>query len=88
MLDEQGFDRTVSLRKFLRFMDKFFDCLNVSKKENRTRKRELDVYRSVDDPRFEVYFVFKLVFYGTKFWNYAIYPEFEITPDHHYGGEF
>ena len=54
MLDEQNLESTVSLRSFIRKVDKFFDCLNVARKLNTTRKEELDPYTSEDDPRFKV----------------------------------
>ena len=54
MLDEQGLESTRSLRVFIRKIDKFFDCLNVAKRCNTTRKAELNPYLSEDDPRLEV----------------------------------
>lgn len=54
MLEEQGLPTTRSLIEFIRLMDKFLDCLNVSKIYNHTRKPALDIYKSKDDPRFDV----------------------------------
>ena len=54
MLDEQDLESTRSLKVFIRKMDKFFDCLNVAKKCNTTRKAELNSYLSEDDPRLKV----------------------------------
>jgi len=55
MLDEHGDPATKSTEKFIKFMDKFFDCLNVSKLRGdiRNRKPALAKYESVDDWRFE-----------------------------------
>ena len=52
MLVEQGLHSTKSLIKFIRMMDKFFDCLNVLKIYNYSRKPDLDIYKSIDDARF------------------------------------
>ena len=54
MLEEQELHSTKSLIKFIRMMDKFFDCLNVSKIFNYSRKPDLDIYKSIDDARFNV----------------------------------
>lgn len=56
MLAEQGNAATKSTEKFVKFMDQFFDCLNVSKVhgDTRNRKPELAKYESVDDWRFKV----------------------------------
>ncbi|XP_065683663.1 uncharacterized protein LOC136096407 [Hydra vulgaris] len=53
MLEEQGLHSTKSLIKFIRMMDKFFDCLNVSKIFNYSRKPDLDRYKAIDDIRFD-----------------------------------
>ncbi|XP_065675289.1 uncharacterized protein LOC136091541 [Hydra vulgaris] len=53
MLEEQNDVKTVSLRKFISFMYKFFDCMNVSKFINKTRKDALNPYISAEDPRFK-----------------------------------
>ena len=46
--------------QFLRIFDKFFDCLNVrSTREGFCkRKDELKPYENIDDPRFQVNFLF------------------------------
>ena len=54
MLAEQGLQSTHSLQKFIRLIDKFFDCLNVSRYVNRTNKDDLKPYTSPEDPRFKV----------------------------------
>ena len=54
MLAKQGLHSTKSLIKFIRMMDKFFDCLNVLKIYNYTRKPDLNIYKSIDDARFNV----------------------------------
>ena len=56
MLNEQDLPHTKSTEKFVRIMDRFFDCLNVSKYTNHTLKKELDPYKREDDWRFEVSF--------------------------------
>lgn len=60
MLDEQReageSSGTESLSKFIRLMDQFFDCLNVSQLVNKTGKRAKDKYTSSSDWRFEVSF--------------------------------
>ena len=54
MLEEQGLHLTKSLIKFIRMMDKFFDCLNVSKIYNYSRKLDLDIYKLIDGAKFNV----------------------------------
>ncbi|XP_065662263.1 uncharacterized protein LOC124811383 isoform X2 [Hydra vulgaris] len=53
MLEEQGLHSKKSLIKFIRMIDKFFDCLNVSKNFNYSRKPDLDRYKAIDDVRFD-----------------------------------
>ncbi|XP_065643186.1 uncharacterized protein LOC136074894 [Hydra vulgaris] len=52
MLEEQGDNGTIELRRFISLMDNFFDCFNVSKKANKTRKPMLNPYTSHLDERF------------------------------------
>ena len=49
-------EETVETEKFVRFFDKFFDCLNVRclSASVRRRKPDLRPYRSPDDPRLKV----------------------------------
>ena len=54
MLEEQGYPSTRSLRKFILYMDRFFDCLNVTNMKNKKGKADLVPYRSGNDPRLEV----------------------------------
>ena len=35
-------------------MDRFFDCLNVTRYMNHSKKPEFEPYKSVDDWRFDV----------------------------------
>ncbi|XP_065657923.1 uncharacterized protein LOC136082472 isoform X1 [Hydra vulgaris] len=53
MLEEQGKAETRCLQKFINLIDTFFDCLNVSRQFNKTRKPALDVYKTHLDKRFE-----------------------------------
>lgn len=57
MLQEQNLSDTKSTEEFIRMIDRFFDCLNVSKNENYKQKPDLSSYKSVDDPRFQVNFL-------------------------------
>ena len=54
MLEEEGKFTTRSLRTFVLYMDRFFDCLNTSRRINKSRKEDLNPYYSPDDMRFEV----------------------------------
>ena len=66
MLEEQGLPSTKSLITFIRMMDKFFDCLNVSKLSNNTGKSNLNAYRSKDDSRFDVSVSFISCMFSSK----------------------
>ena len=48
--------------EFVRVFDKFFDCLNVRNKREWIVKRKGDLkpYETVDDPRLEVYGMFRV----------------------------
>ena len=63
MLLEQNVPYTKGTEKFVRLMDRFFDCLNVSRYVNHTRKPELEPYKEVDDWRFQVYIYLKIEFF-------------------------
>nr|XP_047125903.1 uncharacterized protein LOC101241084 isoform X2 [Hydra vulgaris] len=68
MLEEQGKAETRCLQKFINLIDTFFDCLNVSRQFNKTRKPALDVYKTHLDKRFECTHLLNLVqlFYKKK----------------------
>lgn len=55
-LNFQGKHHTKGTEDFCRKFDKFFDCLNGQYKDQgtHTKKKELEPYRKVDDPRFQV----------------------------------
>ena len=50
-----GIPGTESTQKFITYMDKFFDCLNVSNKYTGYRKRKpfLYPYKGVADPEYD-----------------------------------
>ena len=54
MLSEQNLPHTQSTEKLIRMMDRFFDCINVTRYTNHSKKPELEPYESVDDWRFDV----------------------------------
>ena len=51
-----GLEETQETEKFVRYFDKFFDCLNVRciSESINSRKPDLRPYRSPDDPRLKV----------------------------------
>ena len=55
-MDVQGTFETESTRLFIRHIDKFFDCLNVSRTYSGQSKRKDDLisYFTKDDWRFDV----------------------------------
>ena len=55
-MDVQDIPKTESTRLFLRLIDKFFDCLNVSKSYSSQSQRNdaLMPYFTKDDGRFDV----------------------------------
>ena len=54
MLSEQNLPHTQSTEKLIRMMDRFFDCINVTRYTNHSKKPELEPCESVDDWRFDV----------------------------------
>eukprot|EP00111_Clytia_hemisphaerica_P019846 TCONS_00058509-protein len=52
MLDEQDLHTTKSLRTFISHMNRFFDCLNVSKSDEKSNNLDKHKYRGADDERF------------------------------------
>uniref|UniRef100_A0A7M5WRG9 Transposable element P transposase-like GTP-binding insertion domain-containing protein n=1 Tax=Clytia hemisphaerica TaxID=252671 RepID=A0A7M5WRG9_9CNID len=52
MLDEQNLHTTKSLRVFISHMNRFFDCLNVSKSDEKSNNLDKHKYRGADDERF------------------------------------
>jgi len=53
----QGYEHTKATEEFIRLVDQFFDCLNVSQtfQGQKARKPALYPYKHADDWRFEVY---------------------------------
>ena len=72
-LRHQHKESTKATILFVDIIDRVFDCLNVSNvNKNRNRKRELNVYTSPDDWRFDVsddwvYLISKLTFFPFSF---------------------
>ena len=61
-LESQGRHDTSGTVKFLRMIDRVFDCLNVSHFNQNTKgKPECKEYRDVNDWRFEVLIYFMLI---------------------------
>ena len=55
-LEFYGDESTTETQKFVRNMDKFFDCLNVRNLDEHIKKRKpnLKPYTDISDPRFKV----------------------------------
>ena len=54
MLSEKNLPHTKSTEKLIRMMDRFFDSLNVTRYMIHSKKAGLELYKSVDDWRFDV----------------------------------
>ena len=65
-LEKTGKDEVLETAKFVRIMDQFFDCLNVTNLVTRKQKRKLfqEPYRPNKDPSKEDFHL-KVIFYAT-----------------------
>lgn len=72
-LESQGRHDTSGTVKFLRMIDRVFDCLNVSHFNQNTKgKPECKEYRDVNDWRFEVLIYFMLIICNIS-WHVIIF---------------